>query len=282
MWSSPPSDLRHPAVAAAASSYDSGSGSGGASADPGAAARVFARLRRGHLPVMGARVFARVSRVGGRTGDSVVRLELLDDGRAAPDTLGNDGIYSGYVTSSVLRRSFGQDEVPGLSLFAVSVTAINGGGARVPKGTTRSGKKHLDVPSTSQIRPSSAPFGPPCCGSSIPYLDAEAAGAFVRHAAGNVFAFDLGPPSLLDSSPPSRILDLRLEGVHRRSYGVWVASLTWTSTGDDLADGKGEVKRHNIAFLVQGAKIFYRTYQNIHEESRDGKRTYCTFKVILL
>ncbi len=62
VWTSLPTDLRHPAASAAATSHGRSGGGGGGAAeeDVGAAVRVFARLRRGHLPVMGARVFARV------------------------------------------------------------------------------------------------------------------------------------------------------------------------------------------------------------------------------
>ncbi len=92
-----------------------------------AAARIFARLLRGKLPVMGARVFARLERTGGGE-QQPVRLELLDDGRGCPDATGSDGIYSAFVSNSALLGGGGA-----AAAFSVAVTAINGGGARVPK-----------------------------------------------------------------------------------------------------------------------------------------------------
>ena len=97
-----------------------------------AAARVFARLLRGQLPVMGARVFARLERTGGGE-QQPVRLELLDDGRGCPDATGSDGIYSAFVSNSALLGGGGGGEAAAAAAFSVAVTAINGGGARVPK-----------------------------------------------------------------------------------------------------------------------------------------------------
>ncbi len=166
---------------------------------------------------------------------SVVRLELLDDGRASPDVLQNDGIYSAYVTSAALKRTFSSSFSK--SVFSVSVTAINGGGARVPKDGHGQGHGHGHGHQQPRVAPS-------CCGQSVRYSDAEPSGAFVRHAAGPAFAFDLGGGGGGggggDTSPPSRILDLRLEAVERRSYGVWAASLAWTAAGDDLSEGQGQ------------------------------------------
>ena len=61
---------------------------------------------------------------------SDVRLELLDDGRGAPDVTRNDGIYSAHASASALAAAAPNG---GDAVFSVAVTAINGGGARVPK-----------------------------------------------------------------------------------------------------------------------------------------------------
>ena len=83
---------------------------------------------------MGARVFARLERTGGGE-QQPVRLELLDDGRGCPDATGSDGIYSAFVSNSALLGGGGggEDGAAAAAAFSVAVTAINGGGARVPK-----------------------------------------------------------------------------------------------------------------------------------------------------
>ncbi len=89
---------------------------------------------------MGARVFARLERTGDGEEQQPVRLELLDDGRGCPDATGSDGIYSAFVSNSALLGGGGGED-GAAAAFSVAVTAINGGGARVPKiGGERRGK----------------------------------------------------------------------------------------------------------------------------------------------
>lgn len=160
-------------------------------------------------------------------------LELRDDGRAGPDVTQNDGVYSAYVAGLA---------APAAGAHAVSVTAINGGGATVPRSPPRG--RAAPRPPGGDVR---------CCGQSVPYPATAPCGSFVRHAVGTAFFVSgggsaAGPggdgdraPGDADQVPPGRILDLRLQGTARdAATGQWVAELSWTSPGDDYNEGEGE------------------------------------------
>ncbi len=59
----------------------------------------------------------------------------MDDGRAYPDSQSNDGIYSAFVIPNCVDDGSLYDDAKDetVMLYSVSVTAINGGNARVPK-----------------------------------------------------------------------------------------------------------------------------------------------------
>ena len=147
----------------------------------------------------------------------VIRLELRDNGRGYPDVTAGDGIYSGYLT----RLSAAQSR-----FLAVEVTAINGGGARIP------------VPSSAAGRGGEATEVPRCCGQSMRYPNTLPCSSFVRHVSGGSTFVPGGENggAKLDLSPPARILDFRL--VDNVIDGV--ARFEWTATGDDFDLGAAE------------------------------------------
>jgi len=60
--------------------------------------------------------------------EPLLRLRLVDDGRAAPDVTAGDGIYSAFVVVDGDQVFKGNE----INHASVVVTAVNGGAARVP------------------------------------------------------------------------------------------------------------------------------------------------------
>ncbi|ROT66655.1 hypothetical protein C7M84_015309 [Penaeus vannamei] len=209
-----------------------GSGSVNAATNP---VIIYAEVKQGNSPVVGARVKALISETS--SAGAPIELELYDNGNGG-DAQAGDGTYSGYLTtySSVGR-------------YSVKAQVWNDGSALVNNGFTTSRKKRSH-PAARNIRSVSAhPLDktPYCCGSVVPLDPATATptGNFTRVAPGGSFQVTVIPTG--DSFAPSRVTDLQM------TLGKTNLTLTWTATGDDFDTGivTGYVIRlaHNVTYL---------------------------------
>ncbi|XP_037671976.1 calcium-activated chloride channel regulator 1 [Choloepus didactylus] len=173
---------------------------------------VYANIRQGALPILGASVTALIESASGKT----VTLELLDNGAGA-DATKDDGVYSRYFTAYDTNGR-----------YSVKVWALGGrnrakqgmipqqNGAMYRTGSIQNGKIKLNPP-----RP------------KINENDLHKQMCFSRTSSGGSFvASDVPKAPIPDLFPPCQITDLKA-----KIQGGNLINLTWTAPGDDYDHG---------------------------------------------
>lgn len=181
---------------------------------------IYVEVSQDHLPVNNALVEVTVTKPGGRQQQEqqrVVEIRLKDSGSGYPDITKGDGVYSGYLTDYSAEGGFYS--------YHVRVTS-NDGKATISKPY---GGASTDYE---------------CCGSELPeYFTSIPTQSFERYLTGPSFysaqgvqyVIKNGAPQMKDIFPPSRVSDLRVVGyINSTLY----ASLSWTSPGGDLDQGR--------------------------------------------
>ncbi|XP_047476221.1 calcium-activated chloride channel regulator 4A-like [Penaeus chinensis] len=201
---------------------------------------VYAEVKQGNNPVVGARVRASVTQP--YTTAEAVELDLLDNGQGA-DTQAGDGVYSRYLT---VYSTTGR--------YAVKAQVWDDGSALVNNGFTTSRKRH---PRSLPAFPLDTPTY--CCGSVVP-VDPELAtptGNFTRSASGGSFRATAVPSG--DVLPPSRVTDLQTE------MKSPILTLTWTATGDDY--DYGIVSGYEIRLSANRSQLLEDTFDSAENET---------------
>ena len=132
---------------------------------------VYANIRLDNAPIVNAKVFCQIQYLNQSGALHHHSVQLIDNGSGDPDTEGQDGIYSKYITW-----------LPGPGHYSVTLQVIS---------------KEDDQ---AFVLDTSA-------GTNIT-LGKKKLGHFSRIVKGNLFKIDNMNKSLSDSIPPSRILDL--------------------------------------------------------------------------
>ncbi|KAK7079588.1 hypothetical protein SK128_019402 [Halocaridina rubra] len=178
--------------------------------DPQSPVKVYAEVKDGIVPVLNARVTARLQRLGTNTTGSnynSIVVELFDNGFGDPDITGGDGVYSRYLP--VLYGGSG--------LYELSATAdYNNGLAHSPVSDAFPGRAYSERERAT------------CCGSRIKYEYIRPVTPFQRSVVYGILDI-VSVSNGNDFVPPSRILDLRCL-VNQTSRDI---SLRWTAPGDD-------------------------------------------------
>ncbi|KAK3855980.1 hypothetical protein Pcinc_037649, partial [Petrolisthes cinctipes] len=207
--------------------------------DPSLPIIVYAEVKEEEMPIVNAKVTAKLQRLGTDTNGSTyssLMVDLFDNGYGDPDITGGDGVYSRYLPS--LR-------VGGPGHYQLSVMADhNNNLAQVPvkDPIARSNRHRIYTESTKLT----------CCGSSIRYEQLNIVKPFQRHFIYSVLeVVSQAPPT--DMIPPSRILDLRAS-VNRTTREV---ALRWTAPGDDNDWGRPNHYEAVLATSWAGAKAFH-------------------------
>uniref|UniRef100_F7D697 Calcium-activated chloride channel regulator 1 n=1 Tax=Monodelphis domestica TaxID=13616 RepID=F7D697_MONDO len=172
---------------------------------------VYAEVRQGSLPIIGANVTALIE-----SADGTVTLELLDNGAGA-DVFKNDGVYSRYFTAY---KKNGR--------YSLKVRALGG------TNTQRSRPKvngAFYIP--GWVENGEIKMNPPKPEISEDENQANMQ-SFSRTSSGGSFIVSNIPPTVPDVFPPNRIIDLEanVEDDH--------INLTWTAPGDDFDTGRAE------------------------------------------
>ncbi|MPC29160.1 Calcium-activated chloride channel regulator 2 [Portunus trituberculatus] len=217
--------------------------------DPTSAVVVFMEVREGVAPVMDARVVATLQRLGtNETGSNYepVLLNLWDNGAGDPDITRGDGVYSRYLP----RLAGG----PGRYLLSATVDH-NEGQAVVAQGPPSRPRVPLPPHHLPHYfhQPELGTWGDAgtCCGSSLFYFHSRTAPPFQRHLTFGVLEV-LSSPNQRDLTPPSRILDLRVE-VNDTVHEIF---LRWTAPGDDWDVGSAHHYQAVVAPQWKEARAF--------------------------
>ncbi|XP_069988957.1 calcium-activated chloride channel regulator 4A [Penaeus vannamei] len=201
---------------------------------------VYAEVKQGNNPVVGARVRASVTQPS--TTAAAVELDLLDNGQGA-DTQAGDGVYSRYLT---VYSTTGR--------YAVKAQVWDDGSAFVNNGFTTSRRRHpRSLPSLPLDTPTY------CCGSVVP-MDPDLAtptGSFSRSASGGSFRATSVPSG--DVLPPARVTDLQSE------VKSSVLTLTWTASGDDF--DSGTVSGYEIRLSANRSQLREDTFDSAENET---------------
>lgn len=203
--------------------------------DPSSPIIIYAEVKDGEVPVINAKVTAKLQRLGTNTSgnnyDSVL-IDLFDNGFGDPDITGRDGVYSRYLPSL-----HGE---PGHYQLSVHVDH-NSGLARAPinDAFTRHSRMYADKEKQT------------CCGSIIKYEHAKPVAPFQRSVVYGVLDV-VSPPPTSDIVPPTRILDLR-SFVNLTTREV---SLRWTAPGDDYDWDRAHYYEAVLASSWPEAKAF--------------------------
>ncbi|KAK8732368.1 hypothetical protein OTU49_007056 [Cherax quadricarinatus] len=180
--------------------------------DPSLPVIIYAEVKDGEVPVINARVTAKLQRLGtnttGSNYDSIL-VDLFDNGFGDPDITGGDGVYSRYLPT--LQGGPGHYQL-GVSIDHNSGLAL----APINDAFTRHGRMYADRDKQT------------CCGSVIKYEHVKPVPPFQRSVIYGVLDV-VSPPPTNDIVPPTRILDLR-SFVNLTTREV---SLRWTAPGDD-------------------------------------------------
>ncbi|CAL4117431.1 unnamed protein product [Meganyctiphanes norvegica] len=180
---------------------------------------IYAEIKNGMLPILNARVVAKLQRLGtGLSGNKYapVYVDLYDSGNGDPDITEGDGVYTRYLP--YLAHS--TEEVVD---YELTITAHdNNGKATTPINNilTRNPRIYHTQEKT-------------CCGSSIQYEHVMSLNSFQRSEVHGVIGI-ISYADKLDTTPPSRILDLK-SLFNLSSYEL---TLRWTAPGDDYDWGR--------------------------------------------
>ncbi|XP_041133266.1 calcium-activated chloride channel regulator 1-like [Polyodon spathula] len=173
---------------------------------------VYAEVKQGFLPVVGAKVTAVIET---ETGVKTT-LQLLDEG-GAPDILRHDGIYSKYFITLNNGRHSLKVNVQG-SKGTTRLAVRRQGRAMYIPGYVENGKIELN------------PEKPPVNEEDLQLN----LGSFSRTTSGGGFTVTLDPNAPPLRLPPCRITDLDAEF---KGYKVF---LSWTAPGEDFDQGTAE------------------------------------------
>ncbi|MCL4137960.1 UNVERIFIED_CONTAM: hypothetical protein GTU68_056467, partial [Idotea baltica] len=196
---------------------------------------LYAEVKDGDAPVIGAQVKAKLQRLGTnatRYPYEPLYINLLDNGVGDPDITKGDGIYSRYLPQVYA--------VPGHYELSVSADH-NGGLAKAPSIDSLSRRSRMfgEMPTSF------------CCGSVLKYEHMKPVAPFRREVTYGI----LNVVSALtdkDNIPPSRILDLKTE-VNESTNDV---TLRWTAPGDDYDWGRAQQYEAVVASSWAEAKAF--------------------------
>uniref|UniRef100_S4RLT1 Chloride channel accessory 1 n=1 Tax=Petromyzon marinus TaxID=7757 RepID=S4RLT1_PETMA len=193
---------------------------------------IYAEVKRGTTPVVGANVTALIERPGSAT----LEIELLDNGASA-DIKKDDGVYSRYFT---------QYTSSGRYSLKVRVAGSKGTTRLAP----RRGSKAIFIPGFRnekgelEVTQVPAPAGGQVL---VPSED------FSRVASGGSFQATVPPGGPPDIYPPSRVLDLTAE-----LQAPGIVSLAWTAPGDDADFGQASkyeiITSDSIEGLLNGTE----------------------------
>ncbi|XP_076032311.1 LOW QUALITY PROTEIN: calcium-activated chloride channel regulator 4-like [Oratosquilla oratoria] len=191
--------------------------------NPAGAVILYAEVTEGELPVLNARVVAKLQLLGTNiSGNSYspIYVDLYDNGHGDPDITGDDGVYSRYLPRL---HTF-----PGRYELSVTVDD-NNRLAKLPGQEITTISHHSRKINSNESQKKS------CCGSAIRYDHTRLVAPFRREITyGIVNVIDAAPNR--DTFPPARILDLRaLINDTTRTM-----TLTWTAVGDDYDWGRAD------------------------------------------
>ncbi|KAK3860859.1 hypothetical protein Pcinc_033121 [Petrolisthes cinctipes] len=213
------------------------------SSDPSSPVVVYVEVKAGVAPIMDAKVVAKLQRLGtNNTGSNYepYNLDLWDNGIGDPDITKGDGIYSRYLPPLAGK--------PGRYLLSANVD-YNSGMAVVAKDPPS--RHHRLKSHYYQQGHDSWSSEQSCCGSSLPHVHTRRASPFFRQVTLGVLEV-MSPLPFMDVTPPSRILDLRVD-VNDTIHQI---TLRWTAPGDDWDVGKAYKYEAVVAPLWKEARAF--------------------------
>ncbi|XP_027701419.1 calcium-activated chloride channel regulator 1-like [Vombatus ursinus] len=174
---------------------------------------VYAEVRQGSVPIIGATVTALIESADGTT----VTLELLDNGAGA-DVSENDGVYSRYFRSY---KANGR--------YSLKVRALGGTSTQMSRPQVNGA---FYVP--GWIENGEVKMNPPRPEFNVSDLQGKQV-SFSRTASGGSFVVTNIPSgSIQDVFPPSQITNLKAQVEGNR------INLTWTAPGDDYDHGHAQ------------------------------------------
>ncbi|XP_064111085.1 calcium-activated chloride channel regulator 2-like [Macrobrachium nipponense] len=200
--------------------------------DPSIPVIVYAEVKDGNIPILNAKVTARLKRLGNDVSGSSynsIPFDLYDSGFGDPDITADDGVYSRYIPTM-----YG-----GAGYYQLTVTADdNNGYAQSPVNNAFMHHRRAD----QEVK---------CCGSRIRYEHTKRVAPFQRSVVYGVLdVLSINPGN--DIVPPNRILDLQAQ-VNATSQEV---TLQWTSPGDDYDWGQAQRYEVVLAESWPEAKAF--------------------------
>uniref|UniRef100_S4RLG9 Chloride channel accessory 1 n=1 Tax=Petromyzon marinus TaxID=7757 RepID=S4RLG9_PETMA len=193
---------------------------------------IYAEVKRGTTPVVGANVTTLIERPGSAT----LEIELLDNGASA-DIKKNDGVYSRYFTQYTSSGRY-------------SLKVRVAGSKEATRLAPRRGSKAIFIPGfrneRGELEVTQVPA--PAVGQVlVPSED------FSRVASGGSFQATVPPGGPLDIYPPCRVLDLTVE-----LLALGIVSLAWTAPGDDADFGQASkyeiITSDSIEGLLNGTE----------------------------
>jgi len=185
-----------------------------------------AEVKKGNMPVIGARVRAYITRPGDSGSTPPLEMELSDNGSGA-DVIKNDGIYSRIFT-----------KYQGTGRYSVKCEVIGSNETQINEGFI-----------VSRALPEK-PGAPICCGSNAVTANSKltSSGNFTRQSVGGSFQAKQGDIPSGDKYPPSRVTDLKLVNSCGR------INITFTSPGDDY-DSPDKVKQYIIKYSQNATNL---------------------------
>nr|XP_032815081.1 calcium-activated chloride channel regulator 1-like [Petromyzon marinus] len=209
---------------------------------------IYAEVKRGTTPVVGANVTTLIERPGSAT----LEIELLDNGASA-DIKKNDGVYSRYFTQYTSSGRY-------------SLKVRVAGSKEATRLAPRRGSKAIFIPGFRNERFAVALYQQnelwslPPGELEITQVPAPAVGQvlvpsedFSRVASGGSFQATVPPGGPLDIYPPCRVLDLTVE-----LLALGIVSLAWTAPGDDADFGQASkyeiITSDSIEGLLNGTE----------------------------
>ncbi|XP_007944388.1 calcium-activated chloride channel regulator 1 [Orycteropus afer afer] len=178
--------------------------------------RVYANIRQGGTPILGASVTALIESTNGKT----VTLELLDNGAGA-DATKNDGVYSRYFTAYDTNGR-----------YSLKVWALGGmNAARKGVIPQQNGAMHM----AGWIENGEVKWNPTRPENNKNDLPGKQV-CFSRTSSGGSFVASSVPVAPIpDLFPPCQITDLKA-----KIQGGNLINLTWTAPGDDYDHGRAQ------------------------------------------
>ncbi|CAL4122326.1 unnamed protein product, partial [Meganyctiphanes norvegica] len=196
---------------------------------------VFAEVKKGKNPVIGAHVKAIIIQPNADLDTAPQVLELHDDGND-PDMIRGDGIYSKYLAT-----------VPTTGRYSVKAQVMGGKNTFVSKDFLTARRRRSVTANSSEVYPDR------CCGSFMPFdrSNAVRTGIFTRIASAGSVKITAIPPTNTDGIakdiiPPARVHDLRVSEIIDES-DLMKIQLSWTSTGDDHDTGSASMYTFRIS-----------------------------------